>query len=100
MPATEPPRAPVRPRREPPAALGLVPPTAVVEVRWSVPGPMQAGAMAALGEARDAVARHVHYRPRRRGARRRRPPRPRPRHRGGPVRAPWAGDPAAARRGG
>jgi hypothetical protein len=60
MPATEPPRAPVRPRREPPAALGLVPPTAVVEVRWSVPGPMQAGAIAALGEVRDADARRVH----------------------------------------
>ena len=39
MPATEPPRAPVRPRREPPGALGLVPPTAAVEVRWAVPGP-------------------------------------------------------------
>ena len=59
MPATEPPRAPVRPRREPSGALGHVPPTAAVEVRWVVPGPMQAGAVAALGEVRDADARRV-----------------------------------------
>ncbi len=59
MPATEPPRAPVRPRREPSGALGHVPPTAAVEVRWAVPGPMQAGAVAALGDVRDADARRV-----------------------------------------
>ena len=59
MPATEPPRAPVRPRQELPGALGLVPPTAAVEVRWTVPGPMQAGAVAALGDVRDADARRV-----------------------------------------
>jgi len=59
MPATEPPRAPVRPRQELPGALGLVPPTAPVEVRWAVPGPMQAGAIAALGEVREADAHRV-----------------------------------------
>jgi hypothetical protein len=57
MPATEPPRAPVRPRREPPDPLGLVPATAPVEVRCPVPGPMQAAALAALGDVRDADAR-------------------------------------------
>jgi hypothetical protein len=61
MPATEPPRAPVRPRREPPGALGLVPPTALVEVRWAVPGPKQAGAIAVLGEVRDADAGRVFF---------------------------------------
>jgi len=60
MPATEPSRAPVRPRRELPGALGLVPPTAAVEVRWAVPGPMQAGAIAALGDVRDADARRMY----------------------------------------
>ena len=59
MPATEPPRAPVRPRRQPSGALGHVPPTAAVEVRFAVPGPMQAGAVAALGDVRDADARRV-----------------------------------------
>ena len=59
MPATEPPRALVRPRREPPGALALVPPTAPVEVRWAVPGPVQAGAIAALGDVREADARRV-----------------------------------------
>jgi hypothetical protein len=57
MPATEPPRAPVRPGREPPDPLGLVPATAPVEARCPVPGPMQAAAVAALGDVRDADAR-------------------------------------------
>jgi hypothetical protein len=57
MRATEPPRARVPPRREPPDPLGLVPATAPVEVRCPVPGPMQAAAIAALGDVHDAAAR-------------------------------------------
>ena len=68
MPATEPPRAPVRPRREPSGALGHVPPTAAVEVRWGVPGPMQAGATGAivrkfLGRRMESTVRFDEYEP-------------------------------------